>query len=173
MNKAQKTVQLNELEIAMKNSTSLVMIDYTGLNVSMQEDLRNRLREVGATMKVVKNTLFRIAGENTKAPKEALTDTVLEGPSALVYTNGDPIAPLQVLGKFAKEKELTQFKVGIVEGSFQDKLSLVALSKLPSKDVLVGQALGTIAAPLYGFIGILNAPMQKLIYVLDQASKKE
>ncbi len=163
---------MKQITETLEKSSTVVLVDYAGMGVGMQEELRRALREVDATMRIIKNTLFRIAGENAKAPKE-ISDTVVDGPSAMVYTQGDPIAPLQVLGKFAKENELPHFKVGIVEGNYQNQVALIALSKLPSKDMLVAQAVGAIAAPLYGFVSVLNAPMQKLVFILDEYSKSE
>ena len=114
----------------------------------MQQDLKKNLKEVGANMTIVKNTLLKRAGEDAKLSKDAFNDEVLSGPTAIVMTEEDPIAPLQVLAKFTKDNEIPQFKVGVVEGNFRDKESLITLSKLPSKEILVGQAIGAIGAPL-------------------------
>ena len=84
----------------------------------------------------------------------------------------DPIAVLQVVSKFSKEFDIPNLKVGIVEGSFENQENLVALSKLPSKDILYAQVVGAIGGPLYGIVGTLQANMTKLVYILDQASKK-
>ncbi len=123
-------------------------------------------------MTVVKNTLFKLAGEGAKIPKDTLSDTVLSGPTALIITEEDPIAPLQILASFVQEYEIPQLKVGIVEGAFQDKDKLITLSKLPGKEALLAQTVGTIGQPLYGIISVLQTNLQKLIYVLEQKSKK-
>ncbi len=117
-------------------------------------------------MIVVKNTLLKRAGEAAKIDKEVLTDSVLSGQTALIITDADPIAPLTVLGKFAKEFEVPSFKVGIVEGAFQDTEALTRLSSLPGRDALLGQLLGVLAQPEYGLVGTLNSNMQQLLYVL-------
>ena len=171
MRKQEKSFFVQNLVEELKGATSVVLIDYSGLNVKAQQDLKKRLREVNAKMLVVKNTLFKLALDQAKIDKDdgLPRDEVLRGPIALVVTEQDPIAPLSVLGKFAQEHELPQFKVGIVEGNFQDKETLVRLSKLPSKEVLVGQAVGTIGAPLYGIVGVLQGNLQKLVSVLEQA----
>ena len=172
MKKAQKSFFIDNLTEELKGASSVVLVDYSGLNVKAQQELKKRLGEVHAKMLVVKNTLFKLAGKGAKVPKEALTDTALLGPTALVLTEDDPIAPLQVLGKFALEHDIPQLKVGIIEGSFQDKDTLVRLSKLPGKDVLVGQVIGTIGAPLYGIVSVLQGNMQKLVYILQAKVKK-
>ena len=173
MKKQEKTFFVQNLTEELKGNSSCLLIDYAGLSVKMQQDLKKRLRAVGAKMLVVKNTLYKIAAKNAKTPKEAYTDTVTAGPTALIITEDDPIVPLYVVAKFAKEFDLPQIKAGLIEGSFQDKESLLILAKLSSKNALVGQALGVISAPLYGLVSTLNANMQNLISVLKQASEKE
>ncbi len=172
MKKPEKILFVQNLSEELKSATSAILIDYSGMDVKTQQELKRRLKETGAKMVVVKNTLLKIAGTEAKVPEDTLTDTVLSGQTALIITENDPVAPLSILGKFAKEFEVPQMKVGIVENVFQDKDALVALSKLPGKDALLGQFMGVVSAPLYGITGVLNAKMQELVYVLDQASKK-
>lgn len=173
MKKAEKSFFVKNLAEELKGASSVVLIDYSGLNVKAQQNLKKRLREVNARMLVVKNTLFKLAGKSAKVSKEVLTDTVLTGQNALILTESDPIAPLSILGKFAQEHAIPQLKVGVIEGSFQGKEDLVRLSKLPSKEILVGQAVGTIAGPLYGIVGVLQGNLQKLISILEQAREKQ
>jgi large subunit ribosomal protein L10 len=124
-------------------------------------------------MIVVKNTLFKLAGEKAKIPSEVLTDTVLAGQTAVILTEKDPISPLQVLSEFAKEFDIPQLKVGIIEGYFQNEEQLVKLSKLPGKDALVSQVVGAIASPMYGLIGTLEGNLQKLVFVLNEAKNQK
>lgn len=155
----------------ISKATSIVIIDPSHLTVKLQQELKKRLKGVGASLLIVKNTLLKIAGEESKLAKETTTDEILSGPTALVLGTGDSIAPLQVLAKFASEFEVVNFKAGIVDGAFQDKLALGTLSKLPGKSVLLSQVLGSITAPLYGLVGTLQGNLQKLIYVLDTKAK--
>jgi large subunit ribosomal protein L10 len=172
MLKADKIKFVDDLTNDLKEAKSLVLVNYSGLNVKAQQELKSRLNAVNGRMVVVKNTLLKRAAENIKLDKEMLTDTILSGQTALVIAGEDPVAPIQVLGKFAKENELPKFKVGIVEGMFQDADALTKLSTLPGRDALLGQFLGALMAPSYGLVGTLNANLQKLVFVLDQASKK-
>ncbi len=172
MNKTEKFLQVENLSAQIKAASSVVLVDYSGLSVKAQQDLKKRLSEVNATMEVVKNTLFKLAGKDAGAPEEVISDTVLTGPIAIVVTEDDPIAPLQVLSKFAKEFEIPNLKIGIVEGKYQDKETLVTLSTLPGKDVLAAQVVGAIGAPMYGLVGTLEGNLQKLLFVLSEASKK-
>ena len=173
MRKQEKTFFVQNLTEELKSASSVVLVDYSGIGVKMQQDLRKRLSEVNAKMFVVKNTLFKLAGKAARVSKDVLSDTVLAGPVAVVITEHDPIAPLQTLGKFAKEFDIPQMKVGIIDGSFQDKDNLITLSKLPGKEALLAQAVGTIAQPMYGIVGVLNANMQRLVFILDKYSKSE
>lgn len=172
MQKTQKSFFVENLTKELESAKAAILVDFAGLDVAKQQELKSRLREVGAIMKVTKNTLFALAGKSAKLPKEIVTDTVLTGQTAVVLTEADPLAPLQVLAKFAKEFAVPQLKVGIVEGSFQDKDALEKLSMLPAKDVLYAQVIGSIASPAYGLISTLNSNMQKLVYVISEASKK-
>lgn len=172
MQKAQKIESVKIIEEELKKAKSTILVDYSGLDVATQQELKKKLKEENARMIVIKNTLLKIAGGKSKLPKEALTDSVLSGQIALVLADGDPISPLKVLAEFAKEFSVPQMKVGIVEGSFQDKQSLEELSKLPGKDGLKLQVLGVMAAPIYGMVGVLNTDLLKLISILDQKAKK-
>ena len=172
MNKTEKSLFVQNLSEEIKSATAVVLIDYSGLSVKMQQDLKMKLSEANARMVVVKNTLFRLAAQDAKSPSDVYEDSAISGPTALVMTEDDPIAVLQVLSKFAKEFDIPNLKVGIVEGAYQNKENLVSLSKLPSKDVLYAQAVGAIGGPLYGLVGTLQSNMTKLVSILEQASKK-
>jgi large subunit ribosomal protein L10 len=172
MKKAEKTVFVDNLTQELKDAKSVVLVNYAGLGVKAQQDLKGRLKEVGGRMVVVKNTLLKLASEKAGIQKEVLTDTVLSGQTALIISDGDPIGPIQVLGKFSKEFETPKFKVGVVEGMFQDEASLSKLSTLPGRDALLGQLLGVLMAPSYGLVGTLNGNLQKLVYILDQKARK-
>ena len=168
MKKAEKTFFVDNLTEEIKSAKGLVVINYSGLNVAAQMELKKRLKEVGAKMIVVKNTLLKRAGGAAKIDKGVLEDSVLTGQTALIVCEADPVSAIQVLGKFAKEYLVPQLKVGIIEGAFQDTESLVKISNLPGRDALLGQILGTLMSSPYGLVRVLNANMQKLIYVLKQ-----
>lgn len=166
MLKPEKVKLVENLTEDLKKAKSVVLVNYSGLNVKSQQDLKAKLSEAGGRMIVVKNTLLKRAGEKAALNKEILEDSILRGQTALVLASADPLAPIQVLGKFAKEHELPKFKVGIVEGSFQDEASLVKLSTLPGRDALLGQLLGALVASEYGLVGTLQGNLQKLVYIL-------
>lgn len=178
MKKAEKVFFVDNLKAELKDAKSVVLVNYAGLSVKSQQELKSRLSEVGGKMIVVKNTLLSRAAGDAGFKAEDI-ESSLSGQTALVIATGeDAVAPIQVLGKFAKEfvsaagESVPKFKVGVVEGSFQDSQSLFQLSTLPGRDALLGQFLGTLMGLEYGIVGTLNGNLQKLVYILDQASKK-
>jgi large subunit ribosomal protein L10 len=173
MKKAEKTFFVENLTQELKSAVCVVLVDYTGLSVKMQQDLKKKLSGCNAKIIVLKNTLFRLAAKSAKVPEETLSDSVLSGPTAMIISEKDPISPLQVLAKFAKENEIINFKVGIIDGNFQDKESLVKLSLLPSKEILTAQLLGNLNGPLYGVVSVLQGNLQKLVYILREAADKK
>ena len=172
MKKQEKINFVKSLTDNLEKATSYVLIDFSGMDVASQQELKKRLKAVNAKLIVVKNTLLKRAAKEVKTPEEVLTDTVLSGQTALVITQEDPLSPIQVLGKFISEFELPQLKVGIIEGLFQDKENLLKLSKLPSKDVLLAEVVGAIAGPAYNLVSALDANMQKLVYILEKKTQK-
>lgn len=171
MNKQDKIDLVKSLGTTLKEASSVVLVNYTGLSVSKQQDLKKQLKATGADMVVVKNTLIKLAAKDAGLDDSTVTDEVLSGQTALVISKDDPVAAIQILGKFAKENEVPQFKVGVVEGSFQDATALQKISALPGKDALLGQVLGSLMSPSYGLVGVLQGNLQKLVYILDQKAK--
>ncbi|HTK03853.1 MAG TPA: 50S ribosomal protein L10 [Alphaproteobacteria bacterium] len=167
MKKLQKVTLVDNLVKDLQDAKSVVLVNYTGLNVQAQQELKHRLNAIGARMVVVKNTLLKRAAETAKIDKDVLTDEILSGQTAIVIATEDAVAPIQILGKFAKEFELPKFKVGVVDGVFQDSQSLAKISTLPSKEVLLGQLLGSLVSPMYGLTGTLSGNLQKLVYIIQ------
>ncbi len=167
MKKAEKVLFVDNLTRELQDAKSVVLVNYSGLNVKAQQELKARLKESGSKMVVVKNTLLKRAGESAKIDKGVLENSILQGQTALVISGDDPVAPIQILGKFAKENEVPKFKVGIIEGTFQDEAALTKLSTLPGRDALLGQLLGSLISSMYGLVGTLQSPMSQLVYTLN------
>lgn len=178
MKKIEKITLVENLTKELKEAKSVVLINYTGLTVKSQQELKARLKEAGAKMLVVKNTLLKRAAEAVKLDPELLSDDILSGQTAIVIGTEDAVAPIQVLGKFAKEftsaagDMVPKFKVGIVEDSFQDNSKLLKISELPGRDALLGQLLGSLMSGLYGLVGTLQSPMQQLLYTLSAKKQR-
>jgi len=166
-NKDRKKELVSKLAGEIKKAASLVVIDYSGMKVKAQQDLKRRLKEAGAQMLVVKNTLLKLALDEAQINEGNLSREALQGQTALIISKEDAISPINILGKFMKEFEIPQFKIGVVEGTPQDKDSLIRLSLLPGREALYGQVLGTIAAPAYGLLGTLEAKLQELVFILN------
>lgn len=172
MNKANKTDLIKGLAPELKKATAIVFVNFAGLSVGLQQKLKLELKAIGSDMTVVKNTLIKLAGKEAGLSEEVLTDEVLSGQTALIMTEGDAVAPIQVLGKFVKENQVPQFKVGIIDGAFQGKEALLKISILPTKEVLYSQVVGSLMSPMYGLVGTLNGNMQKLLYILKGVSTR-
>lgn len=164
--KQEKKEYVNEIADTLKSATSAVFIDYTGMGVVAQQDLKTRLRESGGKMFVAKNTLIQLAAEKAELPADAITDELLSGQTAVVVGTDDPVAPIQILGKFVKETEMAKMKSGVVEGSFQNADGLLKISKLPGKEELYAKVVGGVAAPMYGLVGTLQGNLNKLVWIL-------
>ena len=172
MLKQDKVNLVSDLTPKLKTAKSLVFVNFAGLSVTLQQKLKRELKEVGADMTVIKNNLIKRAGLEAKISEEALSDEVLSGQTALILTEGDSVAPIQVIGKFSKENNVPQFKVGIVDGNFTDKDGLTKISILPTKDVLFSQVVGSLMSPSYGLVGVLQGNLQKLIFILKEVSTR-
>jgi len=172
MNKQNKSDLIKGLAPELKKATSIVFVNFAGLSVGLQQKLKLQLKAIGSDMTVVKNTLIKLAGKEAGLSDEVLTDEVLSGQTALIMTEGDAVAPIQTLGRFVKENQVPQFKVGVIEGAFQNKEALLKISTLPTKEVLYSQVVGSLMSPMYGLVGTLNGNMQKLLYILKGVSTR-
>jgi large subunit ribosomal protein L10 len=171
MKKAEKIFFVDNLTEELKGAKSVVLINFIGMGVKAQQNLKKQLKAVGAKMIVVKNTLLKIAAKKAKIDESILEDSILTGQTALILTSDDALSPIQVLGKFAKEFEIPQMKIGIVEGTLTDAASLTHISSLPGRDALLGQLLGALMAPSYGLVSTLNAGPSRLVSMLDAKAK--
>ena len=143
----------------IKESTAIVFVDYKGITVAQDAELRNQFREAGVEYSVVKNTLTRFATKNNGYD----FDEVLNGTTAMASTTGDPIAPARIVCEFAKKNKLPlSIKGGVVEGSVLTADQLNGFGELPSKNALVAQVLGTFLAPI-----------SSLAFVLDQIRQQK
>jgi large subunit ribosomal protein L10 len=165
-----KTAKVEELKEMIENSKSIILNDFTGLNVADISELRRQCRESGVKFRVIKNTLARRSFDELGI--EGM-DELLEGPTAFAVSAVDEVAPAQVLKKFADEYELPRFKGGYVAGRILDVKETVRLASLPSREMLLAQVVSTFQAPLRGFVGVLNASLRDLVGVLDAIKDKK
>src|SRR5205807_10643093 len=155
MKREQKEEVVDELTQRLKAAETLLVADYRGLTMPQIDELRTRLLESGAKFTVVKNTLTRRAAE--AAGTEALL-TLLDGPSAIAFleADGDMVAAAKALADAARETRVLEIRGGIMQGRAVTAAEVETLAKLPPVDVLRGQVLGVIVAPLTALAGLLN-----------------
>ena len=150
-----KKAVVEALSAKIKEATSVVFVDYKGISVAQDTELRKQFREAGVEYSVVKNTLTNFAA------KDAGYDfaEILNGTTAMASTTGDPIAPARIVCEFAKKNKLKALTIkgGVVEGSVLSADQLNGFGELPSKNALVASVLGTFLAPI-----------SSLAFVLDQ-----
>ena len=166
MKKEDKEQVVAELTERLRSTDTLLVADYRGLTMTQIDALRSRLLESGARFSVVKNTLTRRAAEAAGA--EALL-ALLEGPSAIAFleADGDMVAAAKALADSARETKVLAIRGGIMEGRTVTAEEIETLATLPPIDMLRGQVLGAIVAPLTTFIGLISAPLQSLHGLID------
>ena len=149
---------VDEISETIKGAQSLVVVDYRGLTVAEDTQLRKKLREAGVSYKVYKNTLVNRAIAGTEF--ESLKD-VLEGPNAFAVSADDATAPARVLAEFAKTAPNLEIKAGVVEGTFYDADGMKAISSIPSREVLLSKLLGSLQSPITNLARVLNQIAEK------------
>ena len=166
MDKNQKELAVAELTERLRTAQTLIVADYRGLTMTQVDALRGKLLGHGARFQVVKNTLTRRAAE--AAGVDALL-ALLEGPTAIAFleADGDPVAVAKALGDAARETRVLAVRGGVLEGRAMSADEVDSLAKLPPEDILRGQVLGAIIAPLTALLGLVTAPLQNLHGLID------
>jgi large subunit ribosomal protein L10 len=164
--KEQKERVVDDLAERLRSAETLLVADYRGLTMPQIDALRTRLIESGARFTVVKNTLTRRAAEAAGA--DALL-TLLEGPSAIAFleADGDMVAAAKALADAARETRVLEIRGGVMQGRTMTAAEVESLATLPPIDILRGQVLGAIVAPLSALQGLVTAPLQNLYGLLE------
>lgn len=149
---------VEEITASVQGAQSVVLVDYRGLTVEQDTELRKQLREAGITYKVYKNTMMNFAFKGTDY--ESLLP-YLEGPSAVAISTEDATAPARVLCKFAKTANALEVKGGVVEGIAYDANGIIEISKIPSREELLSKLLGSIQSPITNFARVMNQLAEK------------
>ncbi len=172
-NKIQKQEIFRDLNERIKKSKSIVFAGFDTLGVKDNEDLRSKLREENSEYYVAKKTLLNMA---LKENKLEIDESALEGKVAAIFSYEDEVASAKIVGNFLKDKEKSEkivFLGGILDGKFLNKTEVEALSKLPSKQELYAKMVGSMNAPLSGFVNVLAGNLRGLVVALKAISEKK
>ena len=153
-----KQPTVEEISANIKDAQSVVLVDYRGLTVEQDTQLRRQLREAGVTYKVYKNTMMNFAFKGTQF--EGLSE-YLNGPSAVAISTTDATAPARVLAQFAKTADKLEIKAGVVEGTVYDAKGMAQIANIPSREVLLSKLLGSLQSPVANLARVLNQIAEK------------
>jgi large subunit ribosomal protein L10 len=158
----QKVLIVSELREIVQNSKGAILTDYRGLTVAEVSKLRRKLREFGAEYHIVKNTLYKRALGGEISPE---LENLLKGPTAIVFAKDDIVAPAKAILDFVKETKKQEVKVkgGYIDGKVISVDQVTAISKLPSREQIIGTLIGTLNAPASELVGTLNGIVSEFV----------
>ena len=167
-----KMLKVDEIVERIKSAKSMVMVDYKGINVEEITALRVKFREAGVDYVVLKNSLVQRALNKLDITE---LDDLLVGPSAFAFGIQDEVGPAKIIDEFITQSKSDKMviKAGIIEGKVVDPAAVVALSKLPPREVLIAKMMGSLNAPVTNFVGVLSATLRSLVYAVDAVRKQK
>jgi large subunit ribosomal protein L10 len=169
-NKDLKAEVVKEIVEKFQNAQSVILVDYRGLNVEELNEFRSIARKESVDYKVYKNTMMRFAAKETG--NEGLMEH-LTGPTAVAFSNEDPVAAAKIVMEFSKKHKAMEVKGGLVGGEVISVEEIKDLADLPPKEVLVAKVLGGLNAPIAGFVGVLQANISGLARALNQVKEQK
>ena len=149
---------IDEIAGNIRDAKAAVLVDYRGLTVEQDTQLRRELREAGVLYKVYKNTLMKRAFEGTDF---ASLDQHLEGPTAIAVSKDDVTAPARILVKFSKKAGKMEIKGGVVEGGYYDSAKIEEMADIPSREELLGRLFGSMQSPIANFARVIKQIAEK------------
>lgn len=164
-----KKAQVAEVIEALKDAQTGILVDYRGLNVEEDTDLRNKLRAANVKYFVIKNTLLRLASKETGL--EGL-DEALHGPTALAVSSEDAVAPAKVLSDFAKDNEKLEIKAGFMDGAVMSLDEIKKLAATPNRETLIAKMMGSLNSPISGLARLLATIADGGVEIADLIAKK-
>jgi large subunit ribosomal protein L10 len=169
MLRREKEAIIEETVRLLSDTEALYVSDYRGLTVTQLTQLRAALRERGATLHVLKNTLTTIAAK--RAGRDNLSE-LLTGPTAVVFCGEDLVGPAKTLNDYARTNPALVLRGALLQGSIVDADGVRRLALLPPREVLIGQVVGTMAAPLTGLVTVLQGTISGLVRALNQVAEQ-
>jgi large subunit ribosomal protein L10 len=170
MNREQKAAVIDEIAVKIQQSEAIFAVDFRGITVPQAAELRDKLRAVDASFKVVKNSLTERAADQVGADH---LKPLLAGPTALTFVNGDAATAAKTVAEFARITDKLAFKGGVMDGAPLSSDEVTSISKLPPRDVLYAQLVGLVASPLTGLVRTLNALIGGLAVALGEILEKK
>jgi large subunit ribosomal protein L10 len=164
VNRSEKERIVSELHGKLQELRAVIVTDYRGLNVEDITRLRRQLQEACVEYRVVKNTLMRLASKETSV--EQLSNLFV-GPTAMAFSNNDPLAPARVLSEFSKDIPMLEIKGGLIEGRVVGPDEIAAMAKLPGREVLLGNLLRLLKGGQFHLVNALSAHIRRLVQVLE------
>ncbi len=166
-----KQTDLTALTESLQNSTSAMVVSFSGVTVQKDQEFRNSLREAGAKYEVVKNTLARIAVKGTQFEDAS---EHFKGVTAIAWTENDPVVLSKAISKFMKDNaETYTFKTGVVDGKLVNLTQLTTIANLPSKEELISKLMWVLNSGAQRLVTVINAVPRDLTIVIDQIGKQE
>ena len=160
----QKQQEIDSLKDSFEKAESVILADYCGLTVGQMQEVRTKLRSASVEFRVAKNTLSKRAIKDTDS--ESLSD-VFTGPTAIAFSYADPVAGAKALSELVESYEALELKGGVLGSKLLSIGDITALSKLPSKEVLLSQLLSVMNGPMTGFVRVLSGNQRSLVQVLS------
>ncbi|MHC1716678.1 MAG: 50S ribosomal protein L10 [Candidatus Dojkabacteria bacterium] len=167
--RTQKTELLKDYKKILEDKAGYFLVNSDKTNTSTVTKLKIQLKDVNANYAVVKNSIFKVALQETNQP---LQTQELDGPTAIIYFNDDPTGAAKLVKQTQKETELLNAKGGVFEGEFLSEQRVMQLAEIPSREVLLSQLVGTMNAPLTGFMNAVTGNVRGLTMVLKGISEK-
>ena len=168
--RTQKTELLKKYKDILKNKSGYFLVNSDKTDTTTVSKLKMELKDIGGNYAVLKNTLFKVALQDSDQPLE-IQD--VEGPTAIIYFEEDPTAPAKLIKEIQKETKLLDAKSGVYEGEFLTEEKVMQLAEIPTREVLLSQLVGTLNAPLTGFMSAATGNIRGLTMVLKGISEKD
>lgn len=170
MKKEKKPIIINDLKTRYERASISFLLKNKGLTVAEMTDLRKKLKSVNVDVKVAKNTLSKIAIKDTAYD---VLSNYFEGPVVTLWGYGDPVVPAKVLNTFLKDQQKAEFVVGALQQKLINHKDLATLATLPSKEELLAKMLGSLNAPISGFVNVLAGVPRSFLNVLNAIKEKK
>ncbi|NLZ24550.1 50S ribosomal protein L10 [Candidatus Dojkabacteria bacterium] len=167
--RTQKEELLKKYKELIESKSGYLLVNSDKIDTTTVTNLKIQLKDVDATFAVLKNSIFKIALQDTKQPVQ-IQD--FDGPTALITFEQDPTQPAKLVKQIQKESKLLDSKAGVYEGEFLSAERVMQLADIPSREVLLSQLVGTLNAPLSNFVNVLTGNVRSLTVVLKGISEK-